>query len=296
MGTPEIFKDFNRQLNDAKKLAGLKTFFSVDVAQHYSDTCAIRSQQLILRKFGIELPQEQLMQEAIEHGWYAPGEGSNLADVGKLLSLHGVNATRYSDASLHDIHEMLAHGKQCIVAVDSSELWKPDSKWHYLKEKVFGIESADHALIVTDVIGDPNDPMNTKVVVTDPGTGEVAKIYSGAQFMDAHRDSHFTVVATDAPSPDFVAHHGLDGVVSFGAKDTPEWWRDWSAEQGEDLDDPEGVSVVADAADVEGDAEDATDMSTSEDDDESDGDSDDVVAGAEVDDSIVGDSVADLLD
>lgn len=251
MSVPDVFQNFTRQLEDAHKLANLHTYYSVDVDQFYRDTCAIRSQQLILRKFGIYLPQEQLIDESAAYGWYMPGRGTNLDDVGKVLALHGVPATQYSNASLHDIHDFLSHGRQCIVAVDSTELCNPDSKWHYLKEKVLGIESADHALIVTDVIGDPNDPINAKVVVTDPGTGEVAKVYSGEQFMDAHRDSHFMVVATDSPTPDFVARHGLNGVVSFGASDTPEWWHEWAAEQGETLDAPDGMPILVEHEEVD---------------------------------------------
>lgn len=297
MSVPDVFQNFTRQLEDAHKLANLHTYFSVDVAQHYKDTCAIRSQQLILKKFGIDLPQEQLMDESAAYGWYRPGKGTNLDDVGKVLALHGVSATQYTNASLHDIHDLLAHGKQCIVAVDATELWKPDSKWHYLKEKVLGIESANHALIVTDVIGDPNDPANTKVVVTDPGTGEVAKVYSGDQFMDAHRDSQFRVVATDDPTPDFVAQHGLNGVVSFGSNDTAEWWHDWSVEQGEVLDAPQGDPILAEPEELGSDGVDLPNGGDGGADDEEVGDENclDELAVEPIADDLEPDGIADLL-
>lgn len=268
MSMPEIFKDFNRQLSDAKKLAGLKSFFSVDVYQHYSDTCAIRSQQLILRKFGIDLPQEQLMKEAVEHGWYKPGVGTPPVHLGKLLKLHGVDATQYENASLHDIHDMLAQGKSCIVAVDADELCHPDSKWHYLKEKILGIESANHALLVTDVIGDPDNPKLAKVVVTDPGTGQVAKIYSGEEFMDAHKDSNFQLVTTDNPTPEFVEDHGLGSSISFGANDNTMWWEHWAEQHGETLDAPCGIEISSVDVTATGDCDDGDDCETEAVDDE----------------------------
>ena len=63
---------------------------SDDVLQIYPDTCAIKSQQLVLEKFGVHLTEEQLRIEAMEHGWYTPGSGTPMVDCGKLLQLHGV--------------------------------------------------------------------------------------------------------------------------------------------------------------------------------------------------------------
>lgn len=258
MESPEIFKDFDKQIADAAKLANLHTYHSVDVNQFYNDTCAIRSQQLILRKFGIDIPQEKLMEEAAENGWYTPGQGTPGTAVGKLLAAHGVDASLYQNANLHDLHDMLAQGRQCIVMVDANELWSPDSKWHFLKEKVLGIESANHALIVTDVIGDPDNPALAKVVVTDPGTGEVAKIYSGDQFLDAHRDSNFSIVSTDQPLPSFVDTFGQGHLISFGRNDNPTWWDNWAKEYGEVLDEASGVPIVPEAPNDNGGGDDGT--------------------------------------
>lgn len=61
---------------------------SDDVRQLYSDTCAIKSQQLILQDFGFNISEDQLRNEAMMNGWY--DGGTSPADVGKLLELHGV--------------------------------------------------------------------------------------------------------------------------------------------------------------------------------------------------------------
>jgi hypothetical protein len=170
---------------------------SMTVNQGYPDTCAIRSQEIILRDFGIDVPQEQLMQEAAEHGWYTSGGGTPESDVGKLLELHGVGVTRYENANVYNLVSDLSAGKRIIVGVDSGELWNPgeDEK---MEDEILG-PRPDHALIVAGV--DTTDPDNVTVVLTDPGTGHVAKEYPLAQFMDAWQDSGCEMICTNAPAP-----------------------------------------------------------------------------------------------
>lgn len=45
------------------------------IQQEYADTCAIKSQQLILNDFGVPVSEDQLVQYSIEHGWYS-GDGT----------------------------------------------------------------------------------------------------------------------------------------------------------------------------------------------------------------------------
>ena len=47
-----------------------------DIIQQRSDTCAIKSQQIILRTFGIDVPESTLTMEATHRGYYVPGQGS----------------------------------------------------------------------------------------------------------------------------------------------------------------------------------------------------------------------------
>ena len=54
-------------------------------------------------------------------------------------------------------------------------------------------------MVVTGI--DTSDPENVKVIITDPGTGDVAKEYPLDQFMDAWHDSNCFYVATDEPAP-----------------------------------------------------------------------------------------------
>ena len=55
--------------------------------QTYEDSCAIKSQQIILNEFGVPVTEDQCVQYSYEHGWYeGNGTGTSFEDIGKLLS------------------------------------------------------------------------------------------------------------------------------------------------------------------------------------------------------------------
>lgn len=166
---------------------------SDDVRQLYNDTCAIKSQQIILHDFGLNLSEEQLRNEAMMYGWY--DGGTSPADVGKLLELHGIGVSQYDNANIFNLVNELSLGHKVIVGVDSGELWQDN-----ILDKFFEDSQADHALIVSGV--DTSDPNNIKVILTDPGTGDLLKEYPMEQFVDAWQDSNCYMVATNNAVPD----------------------------------------------------------------------------------------------
>lgn len=161
----------------------------IDVIQQQDDTCAIKSQQIILHSFGLDISEELLTIEATSKGYYIPGHGSNARDVGSLLEDHGVGTHSKTNATIYDLMYELAQGHKIIVGVDADELWRPS----YFND-LFG-ENANHALIVTGI--DTSNPFDTRVIITDPGTGDVARSYPIEQFLDAWHDSACFMVATD---------------------------------------------------------------------------------------------------
>jgi hypothetical protein len=165
-----------------------------DVQQNYDDTCAIKSQQLVLDDFGIHVTEDQLVQQAEQYNIYAPGSGTSPQDVGKLLELNGVHCTQHTDASIYDLTSALAQGEKVIIGVDSGELWNNDK----ISDTLTG-EQADHALIVAGI--DTSDPNNVQVILTDPGTGQEGARYPIDQFLDAWHDSGNFMVTTNAPAP-----------------------------------------------------------------------------------------------
>lgn len=168
--------------------------------QHLQDDCAIKCQQFILEQFtGQRIAEETLVREAQEHGWYAPGNGTTIPDVGNLLELHGVGVTRYEHASQFHLAHELAQGHKVIVGVESESLWHHDPFLHELRE-LLGIHgAADHAVVVSGI--DTSDPQHVRVLVSDPGTGQPLATYPLEQFLDAWRGSDFYMVATTQPCP-----------------------------------------------------------------------------------------------
>ena len=166
---------------------------SEDVQQIYPDTCAIKSQQLIMQDFGIHFTEDQLRNEAMMYGWY--NGGTSPEDVGKLLELHGIPVSQYENANIFNLVNELAQGHKVIVGVDSGELWGDD-----IFDKVFEDGAADHALIVSGV--DTSDPNNVKVILTDPGTGNLLKEYSMEDFVNAWEDSNCFMMATNNAVPE----------------------------------------------------------------------------------------------
>lgn len=171
------------------------------IQQQYNDTCAIKSQQLILNDFGVPVTEDQLVQQAEQFNIYAPGTGTQPQDVGKLLEINGVHCTQHENATVYDLTSALAQGQKVIIGVDSSELWDNGlfSGIKHQFQDYFNGEKADHALIVAGI--DTTDPNHVQVILTDPGSGEEAARYPMDQFLDAWHDSGNFMVTTDTPAP-----------------------------------------------------------------------------------------------
>lgn len=168
------------------------------IQQHYNDTCAVRCQEIILRDYGIHLSEDQAVQQAIDLGLYTPGYGTPMDDVGKLLESNGIPVTQTDNANIFNLVNELGQGHRVIVGVDSDELWGSAGWLHDLGE-LFAPSGADHALIVSEI--DTSDPNNIKVILTDPGSGDVAKEYTLEEFQDAWKDSNCFMVSTNYPPP-----------------------------------------------------------------------------------------------
>lgn len=169
-----------------------------EIHQKYPDTCAIKSQQIILESVGVEISEDELLIESIEKGLYVPGQGGTaMPDVGVLLEDHGMTVSRFVNASIDDLALELAKGHHIIVGVDSGELWEPN-RWESFEDYLDHLVDsggADHALIVSGIQVNPLTA-EREVILTDPGTGEIAQTYTVEQFMDAWDDSsNFMVIA-----------------------------------------------------------------------------------------------------
>lgn len=177
---------------------------SPDVQQNYPDTCAVKSQQLILNDFGIPCTEDELVQMALENGWYTPG-GTAPEDVGKLIEAAGIPCTQQYNANIFNLVNELSQGHKVIVGVDADELWHDETaaeKTQNWMTDFYEGNTPNHALIVAGV--DTSDPNDIRVIVTDPGNGDLCKSYPLEQFMDAWSDSSCYMVSTDVPVPQTV--------------------------------------------------------------------------------------------
>lgn len=171
-----------------------------DIQQQYPDTCAIKSQQIILNEFGIDVTEDQLVQFSYEQGWYnGDGSGTAAQDVGNLLESANIPVTRQDGANVFNLVSELSQGHKVIVGVDSEELWG-NKFMAWIKDFFMG-DTPDHALVVAGI--DTSDPDNVMVIVDDPGSGEYHKAYPLDQFMDAWSDAECYMVSTDVPVPEF---------------------------------------------------------------------------------------------
>lgn len=171
-----------------------------DIQQQYPDTCAIKSQQIILNEFGIDVTEDQFVQFSYEQGWYnGDGSGTAAQDVGKLLESANIPVTRQDGANVFNLVSELSQGHKVIVGVDSEELWG-NKFMAWIKDFFMG-DTPDHALVVAGI--DTSDPDNVMVIVDDPGSGEYHKAYPLDQFMDAWSDAECYMVSTDVPVPEF---------------------------------------------------------------------------------------------
>jgi hypothetical protein len=169
--------------------------------QEADDTCAIAAQEFVLENLtGVDLAEGDLVAVAQANGWYQPGGGTAMGDVGKVLEAFGVGVTRTEDATLGDLEAALARGDGVIVGVDSEEIWNPglsdDDDTEVGDAGGIPGQDADHAVQVIGI--DRSDPGNPQVVLNDPGHPDgQAVLVPEQEFLGAWEDAgRFAVFAT----------------------------------------------------------------------------------------------------
>ena len=169
-----------------------------------NDTCAVVAQQGIIEAFvGHDIPQEEVVQVALDHGWYRPGQGTLPECVGNVLEHYGVPVERGFDCSLDELYSALLDGRKVIVGIDANEIWEPQADWSGSPREIAG--GANHAVWVTGI--GPDDNGNLCVVLNDSGTPGGRESHVPVQdFLNAWEDSsNFAVITERAPGQSLVA-------------------------------------------------------------------------------------------
>jgi hypothetical protein len=179
--------------------------FDVNIFQGQTPACAVKSQEIILRDYGIVIPQDELERFAEANGWYNPDldtGGTPTNCIGNILEAYGVDVNHSVNNTVFDLVNELSQGHRVIVGVDADELWA--ETWMEKEEgmiKDFFEQGGNHALIVAGVEVNPNDMNDIKVILTDPGNGDLRVEYDIKDFMDAWQDANCMMVSTTEPAP-----------------------------------------------------------------------------------------------
>lgn len=201
--------------------SGENLYDPIYIQQPDDHSCGLRCQQIILRDFGIDIPFEELEKYALDAGVYSEN-GTYTYDIGKVLEMAGVDMHQVQGGTIYDLTNELAQGHRVIVSVDAYELWNNDTIMGKLTNwinDVVGHQGGNHALIVAGVEVNPSNPNDVKVVLTDPGAGDLRIEYPFDQFMDAWQDSNCFMAATDQAAPyQYDAATGMEVPSNFVAE------------------------------------------------------------------------------
>ena len=212
MNADENYQQDSETLNSSETMAtsyrtygesGENIYDPIYIKQPDDHSCGLRSQQIVLRDFGIDIPFEDLERYALDAGVYSEN-GTYTYDIGKVLEMAGVGMHQVKGSTMYDLTSELAQGHRVIVSVDADELWHNNTfkgKVTNWLSDVFGHQGGNHALIVAGIEVNPSNPNDIQVVLTDPGAGHLRVEYPLKQFMDAWKDSNCFMAATDCPAP-----------------------------------------------------------------------------------------------
>ena len=150
--------------------------------------CVIQCEGLALRHFGIEVTDEDLIEESEHHGWLQP-EGTALHNIGRLSGTRGLSVSHRYHCSTETIHDALLHNEIIIAAIDGNELIG-DKKKEDEKDLTIGF-TPNHVVIVTAIT-------DKEVTIIDSATPNQQDTYPLSQFLNAWEDScHYLIIISD---------------------------------------------------------------------------------------------------
>ncbi len=199
--------------------------------QAHDDTCAIVSQEFILDSvLDHDFSEQELVDLAIENGWYTPGGGTTLPNMGRVMEHFNLEVDYKENCSLEDLSDKLENDEKIIVALDSDEIMNPGMGEDEILASFYGIpgQGANHAVQVIGI--DNTDTDNPQVIINDPGTPNGKGVMvSSTDFLGAWEDSNNYMVSTTGNTIQSVGnYYDKWGSYYYDNGDVESGW-DWEA-------------------------------------------------------------------
>lgn len=148
----------------------------------FKGTCGLVSCQDILRQFGVEVSEGDVVHFAVDHKLCnvtddpSNSGGTTVEDQAKILGDFNVPAQSKSGGSLEELAQNIEEGHGVIAEVNSATLWDQPS--------FFNLGLPDHAIVVTGVARDPETGEIRGFYINDSGVPPAG--HSGL-FIDAQK-------------------------------------------------------------------------------------------------------------
>jgi hypothetical protein len=185
IGDPERCKDFNHPQGDN--------------TLGYQGTCGLVSCEDVLRHFGVEVTEDDVVRYAHDQGLCAVSDelsqcgGTTELGQAQILTDMGVPAHPELSSSLEELASHVENGQGTIIEVNAGVLWN-DANY-------FDTGQANHAIVVTGVARDPQTGDIQGFYVNDSGRGlpeDSGRFLETATMQSAWLDTGGSGVVTDA--------------------------------------------------------------------------------------------------
>ncbi len=164
----------------------------------FGGTCGLCSCEGILRQFGVEVTEADVVRYAIEHGLCSvEGRsdmrgGTTVLDQARILSDFGVPAHHEVHRTLTDLAASLEAGLGVIAELDCGVLWDDASCYE---------GRPNHAVTAIGVARDPETGQIQGFYVNDTGTGESGRFVDAATMDEAWVQTGGVCVVTNLAQP-----------------------------------------------------------------------------------------------
>jgi hypothetical protein len=165
----DILPESNREVLVIGDVEGSREFnhHQGDNSFGFQGTCGLVSCEEVLRQFGIDATEDDIVRHALMSGLCAVADdpaqcgGTTEASQAAILSNAGIPAHAESLGTLSDLTRWVQEGRGIIIEVNAGELWNNADAYDY--------GQANHTIVVTGVAVDPRSGEVLGYYVNDSG-------------------------------------------------------------------------------------------------------------------------------